>query len=178
MLETGDAIVEHELQAVFLHVALDQTRDFRIKRAEQLGTFLNQGHLEASMNEVLRRFQSDEAAAHDHSASHWFDHLDADVVAHAGEEIGALFQPLADRPGIRHGAHMKDAGKVDAGQRRVDGGGARCEHQLVVGLRGDCAGLGVAQIHGFVRRIDGDGLAVDPAVDAEHALEHLFRSNQ
>ncbi len=130
------------------------------------------------MNQVFGRFEPDETAADHQSPDHRLDHLDAGVVAHPREEVGSLLDPLANRPCVRHGADLEDAGQIDARQRRMDGGRARRKHELVVGFCGDMPGLPIAQIDGLVLRIDRDHLAVRSAIDPEHGTEHLFRGDQ
>ena len=97
-----------------LQVLLDQAGELAVERGQHLVEHLDQRHLEPGVDQVLRRLQADEAAADHHRAPRRLDELDAGVVVHAGQELGAALDPLADRARVRHGAHLEDAGQVDA----------------------------------------------------------------
>ena len=72
LLESDHAIIRDDLHAMLLDVALHEARDLRVQRAEHMVGLLNQGHVEADMNQVLRRFEPDESAADHHGPPHGF----------------------------------------------------------------------------------------------------------
>ena len=163
---------------MFLHVALGEVRHLGVQRRQDLVAQLDERHVEAAMHQVLGRLQPDEAAADDHRPGLGPHGLEAGVAVHPGQEHRTLLDPLADRPGVGHGAHLEDAGQVDAGQWRADRRRAGRQHQLVVGLGGDLAGLDIAQVHGLLVRRNLDRLAVHPAIDLELVAEGGFGRHQ
>ena len=131
------------------------------------------------MDHVLRHLEADEAATDHHRPLRRQDRLEARVGVHPGGLSRMPFNPLADHPDVRHGAHPKDAQQIDPGQGRADRRRARGQDQLVVGLGRHFAGYDVAQIHGFLRRRDRGRLAAGAHIDRELLAEHpLVRHQQ
>ena len=95
------------------------------------------------MREVLGSLKPDEAAADNHGSGLRPDGLNAGVMAHPGQEWRALFQPLADLTGVRHGPDREYPWKIDARQRRSDRRRSGGQNQLVIALSGDLASLNV-----------------------------------
>ena len=178
LLESDHAVIGDHLHAMPLDVALDEARDLRVQRGQDVIGLLDEGHVEPEMDQVLRRLQTDESAADDHRAGHRLDQLNARVVEHPRQERRALLDPLPDRPGVGHGPHMEDPRQINARQGRMHRGRARRQHELVVGLGRDFAGLHVAQVHGLLLGINRDGLAVRARINREHGAKHLFRPHQ
>ena len=141
LLESDHAVIGHDVHAMPFHVALDEARDLRIQRGQDLIGLLDEGHVEPEMDQVLRRLETDEPAAHHHRAPHGLDHLDSGVVVHPRQERRAALDPLTDRPRVRHGPHMEDPRQIDSGQGRMDRRRTGRQHELVVGLGRDLAGL-------------------------------------
>ena len=178
LLEADHAVVGDHLHAMPLDVALDEARDLRVQRGQDVIGLLDEGHVEPEMDQVLRRLETDEPAANDHRAAHGLDHLNARVVEHPREKGRALLDPLADRLGVRHGAHVEDPRQINARQGRMDRSRAGRQHELVVGLGRDLAGLHVAQLHGLLLWIDGNRLAVRARINREHGAKHLLGPHQ
>ena len=152
LLESDHAVVGDNLHAMPFDMALDKARDLRVQRGQDVIGLLDEGHVEPEMDQVLRRLETDESAAHHHRTPHGFDHLDAGVVVHSRQERRAAFDPLPDRPRVRHGPHMEDPRQIDSGQGRMDRSRSGRQHQLVVGFGRDLAGLDIAKVHGLVLR--------------------------
>ena len=92
------------------------------------------------MDQVLRHLESDEAPADDHRAHRRTHHLESRVLPHPGEEARAPLDPPSDLRCVRHGPNREDSRKIDARQGRSNRGGARGQHQFVVGLGGHLVG--------------------------------------
>ncbi len=150
--EAGHAVVEDEADAVSLHVLLDEARDLRVQWVQDLVPLLDERHLEAEVDEVLRHLEADEAAADDHRARRGLDELDPRVPEHPRQEARAPFDPLADRLDVRNGPHVEDPRQVDARERRTDRRRPGREDELVVRLRRHLAGLDVLQVDGLLLR--------------------------
>ena len=71
------------------------------------------------MNQVFHHFQANKSAANDHGPGFWPHGLESRILVHAGEKWAALFYPLPDFPGVRHGPHVKNARKVYSRQGRA-----------------------------------------------------------
>ena len=69
LLESDHAVIGDHLHAMPFDVALDEARDLRVQRGQDMIGLLDQGHVEPEMDQVLRRFQTDESAADDHRAA-------------------------------------------------------------------------------------------------------------
>ena len=141
LLESDHAVVGDNLHAMPFDMALDEARDLRVQRGQDVIGLLDEGHVEPEMDQVLRHLETDEPAAHHHRTPHGFDHLDSRVLVHPRQVRRAAFHPLTDRPRVRHGPHMEDSRQIDSGQGRMDRSRTGREHQLVVGLGRDLAGL-------------------------------------
>ena len=117
--EAADVVVECEPDAVLRQMALDVARHLRVHRRHELTPALDQRHLEAEMDHVLRHLEADEAAADHDRALRRHDRLESRVGVHARRVSDVAFDPLADHLDVRHGPHPKDARQVDAGQGRA-----------------------------------------------------------
>ena len=106
--------------AVTTEVVADEAPELDVERCQHVAAPLEDGDVEAAVDEVLGHLQADEAATDDDGALGRPDGLEARVALHAGEEAGAPLDPLADGPGVGHGPHLEDARQVDARQRRPD----------------------------------------------------------
>ena len=104
-----------------LHVVLDDAREFRIERGQDLIEHLDKGHVELAMDQVFHHLEADESTADHHRTRLGLHRLEAGVLVHPGEEQGTSLDPLTDRPSVRHGPDLKDSRKIDAGQGRTDG---------------------------------------------------------
>ena len=135
-----------------LQIALDNARHLPVERGQNLIEHLDQRDVEAAMDEVLRRLQADEPAAHDDGPGLGPHGLEPRVPVHSGEEQGAFFDPLADRPRVGHGPHLENPGEIDARQRRTDRRRPGRQHELVVGLGRHLAGRDIAQVDGLLVR--------------------------
>ena len=122
-------------------MALDKDRDLRVQRGQDVIGLLDEGHVESGMDQIFRRLKTDEPAAHHDRTPHRFDHLDAGVVIHSGQKRRAALDPLTDGPRVRHGPHMKYPRQIDSGKRRMDRSRPGRQHELIVGLGRDLAGL-------------------------------------
>ena len=178
LLESGHAVVERQVDAMPLQMLLDEAGELPVERGQDLIEHLDERHVEPEMDQVLRRLETDEAAADHHRTPRRLHELDARVVVHPRQERRAPLDPLADRPRVRHGPHLEDPRQIDAGQRRTDRRRPGRQHQLVVGLGRDLAGRDIAQVHGLLLRRDGDRLAVRPHVDRELRAEQLLARDQ
>ena len=78
LLESGHAVIERQMDAVLLHVALDEARHFRIERRQDLVELLDHGHVEPAMDEVLRRLEADEPASDHHRSGLGLHRLEAE----------------------------------------------------------------------------------------------------
>ena len=114
LLKPADIHVEHEANAVLFQVAFDVARDLQIHRRQHLVSPLEQRHLEPQMHQVLGHLEADKTAADHHGALRRHHRLESRVGVHAGGQRGAPIDPLADRLGIRHRPHPKDAGQINA----------------------------------------------------------------
>ena len=110
--ELGRPVVENHLHSVPFEMSLDYARHILVDRREHLPAHLDDRHIEAAMDEVLRHLETDESATHNHGAGLRAGSLESRVAVHAGEKHRTLLQPLPDRPGIRHGANLEYAGQV------------------------------------------------------------------
>ncbi len=171
-------VIGHDANTVPAQVVTDEAPEFDIKRRQDVTASLEDGDVEAPMDEVLGHLQADEPAADDHSALGWSDGLETRVALHPSQEAGALLDPLPDGSGVRHRANLEDARQIDPGQRWADGRRPRREHQLVVGLRRRLAGGVIEQRHGVVLWRDGRDLAACPAVDGELLAEDALVRHQ
>ena len=176
--EPGHPVVERQAQAVPLHVALHDARHLPVERRQDLVEHLDEGDVEAAMDEVLRRLEADEPAPDDDRPRLGPHRLEARVFVHPGKEQRPSLDPLADRPRVGHGPDLEDPRQVDAGQWRTDGNGPGRQHQLVVGLGGHVAGCDIAQLDGLLVRRDLDGLAARAHIDCEHRAKHRFAGHQ
>ena len=111
---------EYEFDAVACDVTFDKVGNLLVERAEQLITLLEEGDVEAEVDEVLRHLEADESAADHDGAANRLHHLNARIAIHAGEERSASFYPLKDCFGVGHCPHMEDSGQIDTRQRRMD----------------------------------------------------------
>jgi hypothetical protein len=180
-LQLGEArrrVVEDDIDAVLLHVFLDEAGDFMVQWAQELRQFLEEGHFKTQVNQILRRLEADEPAADNDGPHRRLHVLDPRVCGHPRQELGASCDPLANRAHVRHGPHMEDPGQVDAGQRRMNRDRPGREDELVVRFRRHLAGGDVFQVDGLLLRVDGDRLAVRPHVDSIEAAEHLLVGDQ
>ena len=178
LLEAHHAVVGDHFHAMADDMLLDEHRDLRVQRGQDVIGLLDEGHVEAGVDQVFRCFQTDETAADHDGAPHRLDHLDAGVVEHARQKGRAAFDPLTDRPRIGHGTHMKDPGQIDAGQGRMDRRRAGRQHELVVALGGDFAGFDIAQLDGLLFRGDPNRFAVGAHFDGEMLAEQLLAGHQ
>ena len=157
-----------------LQVAFGDARHLGVDRRQDLTAHLDQGHVEAAVDQVFRRFQADEAATHHHRAGLRPHCLEPGIPVHPGEEGRASFDPLADRSRVRHRADLEDARQVDARQRRPDRRRPGRQHQLVVGLGAHLAGGDITQLDSLALRRDADGLAAGSHVDGELRAERVL----
>ncbi len=146
LCESGHAVIERQVHAVSSQMAFDEVGHLAVHWREYLVKHLDETNVEAEVDKVLGHFEADESAADHHRMAGGLHHLDSRVVGHSGEKRSASFHPLANRPGIRHGPDMKDPGQINTGQRRAYRRRSGRQHQLVVGLGRDLAGVDIAQV--------------------------------
>ena len=178
LLEADHAVVGDNLHAMTDDMLLDEDRDLRVQRGQYVIGLLDECHVESGMDQIFRRLETDEAAADHDRAPHRLHHLDARVFEHSRQKRRAAFDPLTDRPRVRHGPHMKDPRQIDSGQGRMHRSCSGRQHQLIVGLGRDLAGRYITKVHGLVFRRNGDRLAVGPHVDPEVLAEQLLTRDQ
>ena len=103
---------------MLLQVGLHHAGVLLINMGQNLVNPLDNGYFEPAMNQVFRHFQANKSAANDHCPGFWPHGLESRILVHAGEKRAALFYPLPDFPGVRHGPHVKNARKVYSRQGR------------------------------------------------------------
>ena len=109
LLEPGDAVVEHDVDAVELEEVRDEPPVLPIERGQDLIGQLDHRHVEPAMNQVLRHLEADEPAADDDRVPGRPHRLEPGVLLHPGEEARPSLDPLTDLPRVRHGPHREDA---------------------------------------------------------------------
>ena len=120
--ESGHPVAERQRDAVPLHVLLDEAGELPVERGQHLIEHLDECHLEPGVDQVLRRLETDEAAADHHRTPRRLHELDTGVAGHPGQKRRAPFDPLADRPRVRHGPHLENPGRSMPGSGgRTDG---------------------------------------------------------
>src|SRR5690606_20083376 len=146
--EAGDAGAEQDLHAQLLERGGDQARHVGVEGQHRLVGQLDQRHLEAPRGERLGDLDADVAAA------------DHDRTPRPGVDGGTHRVGAGDGPQVEH------AWPVDAGQRRLDGGGAGGDEELSVRFDGGPASVERADLDGAGRRVDGRDLVAGADVDA------------
>jgi hypothetical protein len=127
-----------------------------IERRHHLVGQLDDAHLQAAMAQVLDHFQADEAATDYHGS------------------LGAvLLDPRANPAAVGNRAEDEHARPVDTGQRRYDGAGAGCEHELRVALASGPAIAQILHLDLSALAVDGRHLAPRARLDVEALREQL-----
>ena len=85
LLEFGHAVIERQAYTMPLQIALYDARHLLIERRQNLIEHLNDGDIEPSMSEVLRRLETDEPATYDYRAHLGPDRLESRVLVHSRE---------------------------------------------------------------------------------------------
>ncbi len=105
-LERGNPVAKGEPDAVAFKMILHEPGEFLVNRRQDLPSHLDEGDLDAEVNQILGHFQADEAAAHDNGALR--------------PAFGAAcFYPFLDLPGVRDRADLK------VPERSIPGKGGR-----------------------------------------------------
>ena len=78
--ESGDAVIERQVNAMPCQMALDEVGDLPVERGQHLIEHLDERHVEAEMDQVLRHLETDESAADHHRTAHGLHHLDSRIV--------------------------------------------------------------------------------------------------
>ncbi len=99
----------------------DELAVLGVERRQHLVGHLDDGHLEAAVDEVLGHLEADEAAADDDGPLLGSHGLEARVVLHAGEEARPPLDPLADLPRVGHRADLR---RCRAGRCRATADGS------------------------------------------------------
>ena len=154
--KAGDVGAQAELHPAAPEIGVHLRRHIGVQGGQHLVPLLEQGDGHPGVEQVLRRLQADEAAAHHHGPA---------------DRVG--IQILPDAEGILHSAQGEHPGIVLPGQAGLDGPGAGGEDQLVVTLGIGAAVGQTAHLHRVLRRVDFQGLVAHPHVDAEPAAEAL-----
>ena len=134
-LEAGDAVVQHQPQAVALQVGLRRCAPSPASSGARICAPIS-----TSVTSKRRwiRFSAVSMPMKpppiDHRARLRPHRLEARSSGACRPGRASPSHPFADRARVGHGAQLEDAGQVDAGQRRADRRRAGREHQLVVGL--------------------------------------------
>src|SRR6187431_2479044 len=111
--------------------------------------------------EVLDHLEADEAAADDNRTCHAW-----------------LVDPRANAPRVGNRPHVHHAWQVEAWHVRLDGRGARGEHQTVVALVTLDAGGQVSHANRLCTAVDGEDVGLDLDVDVEPLAEEFARRNE
>ena len=144
--EMRDPVAQDQLDAVGLHLLMHHLGHLEVQGSQDLGHLLDQGDLQAPLDQVLGHFHADEATSNHH-----------------GPARSALLEEVCDRVGIRDIAQDEEVlGFGEPRNRRPDGAGSGREDQDVIALGVGLSGQGPADR-------DGPGLAVDPRHLAEVA---------
>ena len=84
LFEAVHTVIGNHLDPMAFDVALHQTADLRVQWCQDMVRLLDEGHIEAPVDEVLGAFESNESAANDHRTGGGFRLLNAGITTHAG----------------------------------------------------------------------------------------------
>ena len=153
VLDRREADADVHINAMRAKLVLDKGGHLGVDRRKHLRRELDQGHLEAAMDERLDGLEADESRADD-------DGLTSTIGKHPHEDIG-----------IGHGAQRAHLGPVEARERRHDRLGAGREDERVVRLRELLPGHEIAHLNGLRGAVDPEHLVTGAHIEIECGLE-------